>query len=393
MAKKKFLTNRTQIAIVGCGLWLLLACWTISAFWEHIGTLKLDTQFGAKCGAMAGEFALLALVLWHAFNKHIGVRKWALIFGFILSAVMLIHAGALYGMKDAQQAADRTTDKIASKLGEVASQQSKDLGASAASQSSALGQTSSRNNAVTVAKQQGAIAQAAAQEQGEIARHTQDLVAQNIVKSDQAVKLNSILPMWYLNGWMYSALFILALLFVSITVALMQNEDDVDADYDGKPDVPQVQASQPAPVRQSPALSDEWAGVQADRQARQSATNQRGHMSGVATPVSRHGANVATPTPSVATPTGPDKGMIWLRQSLNVFAKDGHFYFKAERKKSGVLVRQFSTGGGREVTLHSYMFSQNIADPARQIPLRKFINDLHATLIKRGFNLDYEKGV
>src|SRR5262249_6476269 len=64
----------------------------------------------------------------------------------------------------------------------------------------------------------------------------QRLLTNEIVSSNDKVKNNSILPRWWLDGYMYSGIFILSLLFVSIIFLLMMNQEDIDANYDGVPD-------------------------------------------------------------------------------------------------------------------------------------------------------------
>lgn len=214
--RREFLTRRVQMALVGVGLWLLLALWSISAFWQHIDELGATYRLAARCGATAGEFALLALVLWHCFDKHLGVRRWALIFTFLLSGVILIHAGALRGINEAQTAQVGIEKRMAERLTEMSQKQA------AAVKSVDTGTQRER-----LAKNRAAV-----QGQAEIAKNAQKEVASTIAGSVGAVKDSSILPRWYLDGWMYSILFILSLGFVGIIFLLMM-QDDVDANFDG----------------------------------------------------------------------------------------------------------------------------------------------------------------
>lgn len=224
--QKQFLNRRKQMAFVGVGLWVLLAFWSLSAFWGHIDSLKENYQLAAKCGAMGGEFALLALVLWHCFDKHIGVRRWALILGFMLAVVILVHAGALRGSGEAKQSRIDTENRLTEKLTQMSKDQSAGLAASNAQASS--GVQSQRERLVIAGKTTA--------QQGEIAKAAQETIASEIVKSDAAVKDNSILPVWYLNGWCYSVIFIVSLAFVGIIFLMMMNTEDIDADFDGIPD-------------------------------------------------------------------------------------------------------------------------------------------------------------
>lgn len=215
-----FMTRRTRMALMGAGLWSLLAFWSISAFWEHIDELQPAYPLAAKAGALGSEFALLCFLLLHCFDKHIAVRKWSLVFSVILGGLVLIHAGALRGMREATIAQRDTEDRMATALSRMSSEQA------AAIQADQTGTQRER-----LAK-----ARVAVKEKGEVARNAQREVAATIAKSNETVKANSILPKWYLDGWMYSALFLMSILFSSILFGLMMR-DDIDANFDGIPDV------------------------------------------------------------------------------------------------------------------------------------------------------------
>ncbi|MGE0128063.1 MAG: hypothetical protein AB7U82_08285 [Blastocatellales bacterium] len=222
---KQFLSARAQMAIVGVGLWLLLALWSLSAFWQHIDDLGASYRLASHCGAMGGEFALLALVLFHCFNKHIGVRRWSLIFGFILASVILIHAGALRGASEAKTARLDTEKRLTEALTHVSNDQSANLA-----------ETNAQIAAGRRQRERLALADKSNAQQGEIAKAAQEKIAAEITATDEKVKDASILPRWYLDGWCYSVLFILSLLFISITFLLMMNNEDIDTNFDGKPD-------------------------------------------------------------------------------------------------------------------------------------------------------------
>src|SRR5262245_4411629 len=207
MQRQNFINQRGQMAVVGIVLWFLLAAWSLAAFWQHIDELGATYPKASKLGAMAGEVALLALIWWHCFSKHINVRKWALIFSVALSAAILTHAGALRGMREAKTIQVDAETRLEEKLTRMSKEQ---MGA-------ARGKWKSKT-------------------QQEIATKAQKEVAAAVQGSDDKVKASSILPRWYLDGWMYSVLFILSLAFVGATFWLMMNREDVDANYDGIPE-------------------------------------------------------------------------------------------------------------------------------------------------------------
>lgn len=219
MKNQNLFTRRGGMAFVGIGLWLFMALWTLSAFWQHIDELQATYRFAAKCGAMAGEFAALAFVFWHCFSKHLGVRKWALVFAVLLPAILVSHAGALRGMQESTIAQHGTEERTREALTKMTLAQAGSI----------------KGDSTGTQRERLAKNRAAVQQQAELAKAAQKEVAATIATSDDKVKDSSIFPRWYLDGWMYSLIFIAALVMVSAIFALMMR-DDVDANFDGVPD-------------------------------------------------------------------------------------------------------------------------------------------------------------
>lgn len=234
---KEFMSSRTRMALAAGTLWLILAFWSASAFWEHIDQLESAYPVATKIGALASIFVLLALVLFHCFDKHIGVRKWALVFTLVLTGLDLIHAGALRGLKEATIAQRGTETRMAEQLSKMSAEQAKAI------QADQYGTQRER-----LANQRAALAQKA-----EVAKSAQKEVAATISKSAETVKLNSILPKWYLDGWMYSFLFLASSLFLGIIFLLMMR-DDIDTDFDGVIDAQQRPQYHSGPVP-APAMA------------------------------------------------------------------------------------------------------------------------------------------
>lgn len=220
--QKQLMSRRGAMFFVGFVLWLLLVLWTGSAFWNHIDHLGENYKNAAKAGALASEFAVLALIFWHCFDKHLGVRKWALIFAFLLPCIILSHAGALRGINDA------TAQRI-----EAEKRLSETLTGMSKEQQSGVKTDNSGTQRERLAKDRATKAQ-----QAEIAKNAQAEAAKAISESADKIKESSIFPAWYLDGWMYSILFISALACVSWIFRLMMNTD-IDADFDGKIDKPE----------------------------------------------------------------------------------------------------------------------------------------------------------
>lgn len=219
---------------VGFVLWCLLVLWTGSAFWNHIDHLGENYQNAAKAGALASEFAVLALLYWHCFDHHIGVRKWALIFAFLLPCVILSHAGALRGINDATAQRLAAEKRLADTLTGMSEKQ----------------QAGVKGDATGTQRERLAKDRATKQQQAEIAKNAQAEAAKAIAESSDKIKESAIFPAWYLDGWMYSFLFIAALACVSWIFRLQMNTD-IDADFDGVPD--SQQNRQPAIGFNAPA--------------------------------------------------------------------------------------------------------------------------------------------
>jgi len=199
----------------------------------------------AKCGAIAGEFALLALILWHCFDKHLGVRRWSLIFAFLLAGVLLSHGGALRGLTEAAILQRDTEQRMADTLTKMTQEQQSGIRASAGG---------TQRERLTKERQ-------AKNAQAEVAKNAQAEVARNIASADDKIKGSSIFPLWYLNGWMYSVIFVIALLFLSVIFLLMMR-DDVDADFDGVADHDQAD---PYPRRIRPLSPQPMESGQSER--------------------------------------------------------------------------------------------------------------------------------
>jgi hypothetical protein len=231
------------MCLVGLGLWILLAFWSVRAFTRHIAELG-DSDSMDYIGATAGEFALLAFILWHCFSKHINVRRWALIFAFTLGTVILVHAGALRGLKEARAEQSRTENTLTEKLTQMSNDQAKGLADANATKAGGVSQ-----------RERLALGRMTRQTQADVTKSAQDQLAKVITAGTEKVKESSILPKWYLDGWSYSVIFCLASLFVTVIFFLMMNTEDIDANFDGIPDkdqqpqnAPQIQPEPQAPL-------------------------------------------------------------------------------------------------------------------------------------------------
>lgn len=220
MSNNEFLSRRGTMALMASGLWLLLCLYAVPAFWDHLATLETSYPIATRAGACVSGFGLLCMLLLHCFDKHLAVRKWALVFSVILAGAELIHAGALRGLQEATQGQRDTESRMAETLTKMSTDQAR-----------AIQVDQSGTQRERLAKSRAALAA-----QGDVAKAAQKEVAATIGRSADVIKDNSILPKWYLDGWMYSALFLLTLVQMSVLFALMMRGSDIDADYNGIPD-------------------------------------------------------------------------------------------------------------------------------------------------------------
>lgn len=233
--QKRFLNRRGQMFAVGVIVWILLACWTISAFWGHIDELGESYQSAARLGALAAEVIGIGFLWWHCFDPSITVRRWALLFSVALASILVFHAGALRGLKDARIKQTEAENRLASTLTKMSKEQTAGLGESSGALV-ASGQTQ---------RERIAIAGKTAAQQSEINRAAQETVAREIVAGNDRVKDTAIVPRWYLDGWMYAVIFMTAMAMLGFLWWKMSDADDLDEDYNGVPDRLE---RQPAPV-------------------------------------------------------------------------------------------------------------------------------------------------
>lgn len=258
--KRQFMNRRNQMFVIGLIVWLLLACWTISAFWTHIDELGESYQFAARMGAMAVEVIGLGFLFWCCFDKSITVRRWALVFALLLSIILVFHAGALRGIRDAKMQQIETEHRLAQTLTQMST-----------AQAQAVADANKQYLAApawgTAPVSRRALINSTTASQTQIANSAQEKIAAEIGAGDRKIKESAIVPLWYLNGWMYAAMFIAGMLMLSILHWQMSTADDLDANYNGVPDrleqetvrvtAPVEPALQPVQPRPTPALERE----------------------------------------------------------------------------------------------------------------------------------------
>lgn len=223
------LKQRQQMFAVGFIVWLLLLFWSGSAFWAHLERSQ-DPQYvsGAKLGALAGEFIVLAFLWWHCFHLKLNVRRWALIFAGVMAAVLVVHSGAVRGLHAAQQQQAEAESRLAENAKKIVGAQVEGAGRAAGNMQAAGGtKRQAQNLGATIARNAGDSAMK------ELRTMTE--------AGQQRVQQATILPDWYIRDWMYTGIFIIGLALLSALFWQMSgHEDQIDANYDGIPDEKQM---------------------------------------------------------------------------------------------------------------------------------------------------------
>lgn len=201
MQTKSLLSQRGQMFLAGFGFWLFLMFWSISAFWQHIDSLKPTYLWPARIGACSAEFVILVMVFLHCFNKHIGVRKWSLILGTALAVAVVAHTAGLRGLDEATAKQVEAEQRLEEKLTRMSTEQMKGT-----------------------------------KRKADVAKSAQKELATTVREGSNTVKDSSIFPRWYLDGWMYGVLFALGAIFLACPIGMMGNRLDIDANFDGVAD-------------------------------------------------------------------------------------------------------------------------------------------------------------
>jgi hypothetical protein len=209
-----------RLGIFFCNVFImvLLGCFTIPAFWEHIQSLNPEFVKTAMVGACAGEVMLLFISFWQAFDKSMKVRQLAIVFEFLLAGVIIVHAAALWGLKDGTV---RQANKEQAMTGAA--------------------------ERLSKTQMEAASGQYRTQTQRQIAADTRNKVLDEIKNRDQAIHSATFMPEWYMNGPMYLAIFLVVLLSNVVLGWLHVKADprDIDSDFDGIADWQQQQYQQP----------------------------------------------------------------------------------------------------------------------------------------------------
>jgi hypothetical protein len=196
------LRERQQVFCVSLLLWVCLAAWTLSAFWEHINSLDPEYALQSKLGACGGELLALAFIYWHSFHAQLHVRKWALIHSLLLAAVLLVHSGGVRGLKEAKHQQLEAEKRVAAHLGALSAAQTRAAGEAAAKLRAAGG---SDREATRLGAR---IAQEANRTATQQARETVEQGTARVLGA-------TLLPDWYWRDWCYSGIFLAAVVLLS----------------------------------------------------------------------------------------------------------------------------------------------------------------------------------
>jgi hypothetical protein len=275
------LSERRQIFAVFFLVWVCLLAWSGSAFWAHLNSLEEEYQNAARLGALTGELVCLAFIWWHSFHKKMGVRKWSLILGGFLAILLVIHSGGVRGLRAARVQQQIFEVGFAQNASKIVKEGTVGAGEAAGK---LLESGARRSDARQVARDIAA----------QVNKNATLQLREMSEKGQETVLSSTFLPRWYIDGWMYSGIFVLSILSLLWIAWIMLTDKRVDANFNGIPDSDEtddhliehepISNNQPIYTRPSnmraiertfqlnadgsrtqvsgPPLTDEWAEVQ-----------------------------------------------------------------------------------------------------------------------------------
>jgi hypothetical protein len=234
---KQKVPDRIQKTIAGFIIWIALLAWSMSAFLEHIDAAMGDSPYKslARIGAAGAELILLHLIILKIWNKHLSVRTWALVGSFLVGGVILLHSGTLRSVGQAAHEQEKAEKSFTEGAGRIVGQNSAATATAAAElQKKMKADGFSQRERMAAANN---LRNAAGQGVGKGLEEYKAFIAEG----NKKVYESSIFPEWYTRQYLYIGVFILSLLVYSGVMLLWQyaGPDDVDANFDGVPDVQQ----------------------------------------------------------------------------------------------------------------------------------------------------------
>ena len=223
MGKKKqesVFSKRGWLFLAKFVAWSFLALWSCSAFFEHLDVLKASTS--AYVGAFGTEAIMLILIVFSTFYPKIRTRKEALIMNVAVGVIVLLHAGGLRGFLAVHAEQTAAESRLAENLTKLGDAQSQAALRAARKESATLGRVDASKNAQATIQSAN---KAAVSSLSEFTKGTND----RIIGA-------SIFPRWYINGGMFSLMFILGFIALSRVLFLAINDTDVDSDFNGVAD-------------------------------------------------------------------------------------------------------------------------------------------------------------
>lgn len=228
---KQRVPDRIQKLMIGILVWVFLAFWSMASFLEHIESIYGNSKYinMAKVGALGAEVVLLCLIILKCYNKHLRVRAAALFSAIILGIFILLHSGTLRST-GAQEAENKRAQEAYTGAAERIVKTATATAADSAvkTQAEMKGQGLSQRERMAAGNNLRAGAQATAKE---LAAGVKTMIDDGQAK----VFESSIFPPWYVQQWMYIAVFAFAMACLGfvLIVWMFAGDDDVDENFDG----------------------------------------------------------------------------------------------------------------------------------------------------------------
>lgn len=229
--------DRAQKLMAGLLIWFFLALWTLGNFWDHIDKTIPDSAYKnlLRLGCCGAEVVLFFFVIWHVYNKHLRVRKTALICGTILGVFLLAHSGTLRSIEAAHKENEASQKAMAEGAAKIVGANS-----SAAAEQATKTQLALRDRGVSQRERMAAARDLRAGA-NKSAKEVADGFKSVIEDGKKNVEQSSLFPDWYVREYMYIGVFSLALILLLIVLYIWMTSgiEDVDENFDGIPDVKQ----------------------------------------------------------------------------------------------------------------------------------------------------------
>ena len=203
---------KTQKTIVGLVLTALVAAFSFGGQSRHISLIP-EISWGdaalMRIGILAGEFAVLVLVLWHIHRLWIWTRIYCLFAAFLMGGILVFHSSIMTTYDNARVGNKAELKAMDASVKEIVAGGTQGITAGAGQ---AAGQVNQKT--ATGRRQARQIIRDATKEAKEATAEAVEKVTNAHTQAEENAKNSVWVTPAYLNGWAYMLNFLAALLFL-----------------------------------------------------------------------------------------------------------------------------------------------------------------------------------